>query len=261
MEQEVAVDVAPEQQEVAETQQVTESQEVQTPQKEELDETGLPKGVRRSIDRLTRQRYQERARADMLESKVRELESKLQPQQTARQEKPEDFDSWEQYVEARATRIAEERVHDALSKREQQAALARQQEFHQRAATDFQARAEKATERYPDFFETVESSSVPMSEAMSAVIITSEAGPDLAYHLAHNPAEADRIYRLPAYLQAAEMARLEAKIKRPEAKQISKAPAPINPVGGNAAVKKDPSKMTDKEFDEWRRTQIKARGK
>jgi hypothetical protein len=49
---------------------------------------------------------------------------------------------------------------------------------------------------------------------------------------------------------------MEAEKQKPKA---SKAAAPLEPVRGGGAVEKDPTTMTDKEFNAWRRAQIKSR--
>jgi hypothetical protein len=59
------------------------------------------------------------------------------------------------------------------------------------------------------------------------------------------------------------VALLEAKLAQQKAQakpEPSKVPAPIEAPRGQGRVTKDPSEMTDKEFAEWRRAQIKARG-
>jgi hypothetical protein len=62
---------------------------------------------------------------------------------------------------------------------------------------------------------------------MRDVIIDSPSGPELAYWLATNRAEAEKIARLPVHLAALEMGRIEGRI---EAQKAAKAAAPAKPV-------------------------------
>lgn len=77
-----------------------------------------------------------------------------------------------------------------------------------------------------------------------------------------NTDEAERISKLSAVRAGREIAKLELKLAADADKakpKISKAPAPLEPVKGSGQVAKNPETMTDKEFADWRRSQIKAR--
>lgn len=100
-----------------------------------------------------------------------------------------------------------------------------------------------AVTRYPDFNEVVvkgaEEKKWPCTPVVSVAIKNSEFGPDIAYELASNPAEAERISKLSWLEQAREFGALEerqrtkaatAKAERDAtnvaARRISKAPTP-----------------------------------
>jgi hypothetical protein len=79
-------------------------------------------------------------------------------------------------------------------------------------------------------------------------------------YLVNNPKEAERIATLSPARQAAELGKIEAKF--PSAVKdvaVSKAPAPIKPIGSHGSASKTPEQMTDKEFADWRKKQIAAR--
>ncbi len=59
-------------------------------------------------------------------------------------------------------------------------------------------------------------------------------GPEIAYYLGRNPAEASRIASLPPVSQATAIARLEARIDAPQA-SVSKAPEPVGTLSGRSA--------------------------
>lgn len=84
-----------------------------------------------------------------------------------------------------------------------------------------------------------------------------EHGHEVLYHLGKNPDEAAKLLNMPPHKQAIQLAKIEAKIASKPAKQPSKAPAPITPLGGGSSsgyTGNDPSKMSDEQYMEWRKT-------
>lgn len=59
--------------------------------------------------------------------------------------------------------------------------------------------------------------------------------------------------------QARRIAKLEAELSKPAEPKASTAPKPIAPVKGAGGGTKDPALMSDAEFAQWRKEQIKAR--
>lgn len=93
----------------------------------------------------------------------------------------------------------------------------------------------------PDAAAVIANPALPITDAMTEVITASERGPELAYHLGTNPAEAARIARLSPAQQAAALGRIEAGLSAPAPKLKPKpkptnAPEPPNPVGGGGAA-------------------------
>lgn len=119
----------------------------------------------------------------------------------------------------------------------------------------FEAREAGIRERYADYDIVAKNPSLPVTSEMAEVILESEAGPELAYHLGKNPAEAARIARLNPRLQAAELGKLEARLTAP--KPVAKQPPqPVQPVNGIAAGgARDPDKMSMSEYIAWRKGQ------
>jgi hypothetical protein len=93
---------------------------------------------------------------------------------------------------------------------------------------------------------------------MADAAFSSEKGPELLYHLAQNPAEADRIARLPPTQASMEMGRLEAKLAAVPPRKTTQAPDPIAPVSGvgGAQTDADPDKMTVEQWRAWREKQL-----
>ena len=132
----------------------------------------------------------------------------------------EQFSTPEAYAEALATRKAEE----LLAQREQQ----RQQA---ELIESYHEREEEARSKYEDFEQVAYNPNLKITQVMAQTIQASEIGPDVAYYLGVNPKEADRISRLPPFLQAKEIGKVEAKLAtNPPVVKTSSAPAPIAPV-------------------------------
>lgn len=169
----------------------------------------------------------------------REVEEALKAQtpqapqtpEAAAKPKPDQFSTTEEYVEALAAFKAEEIFRTKTQESESQRREAELRQRHQSVVTSYQERVEQAMEKYPDFEDVAYSPDVPITNAMAATIQESEKGPDIAYFLGKNPAEAQRIAKLSPFLQAKELGKLEAKLESaPAPVRTSNAPPPINPI-------------------------------
>lgn len=148
----------------------------------------------------------------------------------------EQFQSTEEYVAALA-RYEAEKLYEARKMTEaKEYQEAQQRRHHETVVTTYQQRVEAAIEKYPDFEEVAYSDDVPITNAMAMAIQESEMGPDIAYYLGKNVAEAQRIAKLSPLSQAKELGKLEAKIAAaPAPAKPSKAPEPITPINASKA--------------------------
>ena len=79
-------------------------------------------------------------------------------------------------------------------------------------------------------------------------------------YLGDNPDDAEDFADLTPAQLGRRLARLEDQLKQSAMKKQSAAPKPLAPVNGaNAGSEPDPSKMTDAQFNAWRRKQIDAK--
>lgn len=163
------------------------------------------------------------------------------------------------------TRETERRAAEAKDAQERT-----QREEVERLRQGYQDRVAKFKADHPDYDEVTTSDDLPISEVMAGAIVTAENGPELAYYLAENPQEAERIARMtrgtyqggpnhgrPAPdvpRQMFEMGKLAAKLASPPARAPT-APAPITPLRATngAAVSKDPNEMSTEEYAQWRK--------
>lgn len=159
---------------------------------------------------------------------------------------PDKFESTEAYAEALAARKAEE----LLRQREMQ-------KQHREILDAYSEREEEARSKYDDFEQVAYNPSLPITTVMAQTIQASEIGPEMAYYLGTNPKEADRISKLPPFLQAKEIGKIEAKLASdPPVKKSTSAPAPISPVtakssGAPAYDTTDPRSVKAMSTAEW----------
>jgi len=152
----------------------------------------------------------------------------------------------------------DKRVESAISKIE-----SRQSEAQ--VARAFENRVSEFRKSAPDFDTVIANPSLPqLAPDAARVVVRSENGPAIAYHLAKNPDLAVRVSKMDPVSQAAAIGRLEEQLVRAKAEAgttqepskkapakaaVSKAPPPPKPVsGGSAPVTKDMAQMT---MEEW----------
>lgn len=211
----------------------------------------------------------ERRKRQELETRVRvteELalkgrpEASPPPQPADGEPRRESFPDYESYLEARAEWKAEKKVEERFLKQREEEARTRTETESRRQADDFRAKAEKFAAKTEDFYAVVSESDAPMTQAMAQAIASAdEAGPAIAYFLAKNPQEAERIAGLSEASQAREIWKLEQKVGSEQpTKSPSKAPAPIEPVKGAKSVAEDdePDPKDTKKWVAWRQRQI-----
>lgn len=235
--------------------------------------------VQKRINKLIRERKEEgefaqsqfnRARAaekrlEEVEAENLTLKSKVSPPPAqAADEKPDrtKYTDAFQYAEDLASWSARQAVaKDRKDQADQRAAEAKV--ASDRALAD---RIAATAKELPDYNDVVTGSPTMVTDAIKEFIYDSEIGPLIGYHLAKNPAEAERINALPPGRAFAELGKLEEKLAKPkgtpiqEAKTVantperSRAPAPITPLQpAKTPVTADPSKMEFKQLREYER--------
>lgn len=217
-------------------------------------------------------------RIDKLTQRNRELEAKLaevsagKPTETPAAEKAEtakpkveDFQSYDDYVEALADYKLEQREKARQEKAAADARKVAEDKARSEHATRMEAwesRQDDAREKYADYDDVLEGVEIPNNPAFQYAVLTHENGAELAYSLASNPDELKRIGAITDPIALGrELGKYEAKLAAPTEKKpkTSKAPAPITPVGHGKSVPSldDP----DIPFDQWeklRRSQLRG---
>lgn len=139
-----------------------------------------------------------------------------------------DTDKWTKAMNAWTTKQIQAGVKQALSAEKQTATVETQK-------AQFEERMEAFAKGTPDLKVVLGNPALPRLDPEAAkLIVASELGPQIMYHLGKNPEKAARIARQSSAQQAAAIGRLEVELKvQPKpSKQISQAPVPPTPNRG-----------------------------
>ena len=225
--------------------EVAENQSEQTPEEKKFTQAELDAMISKRLAR---------------EQRKWEREQKLKAPQAPTPTEPlppaDQFASTYAYAEALAERKAQELIAKRDAERQQAEIL---ETYHERE--------EEARNKYEDFEQVAYNPRLPITQMMAQTIQASDIGPEMAYYLGTNPKEADRISKLPPFLQAKEIGKIEAKLSdNPPVKKSTSAPPPIAPIaprGGTARTldTTDPRSIKEMSTSEWieaeRQRQIK----
>lgn len=245
---------------------------------EEESDDDLPEKVRKKIgakhramkeaEEFAEREFNKRKAAERRAVELEERISRLEKSGHAPEGKPEskddgmpkqeDFKTVGEYADA----VIEYKLEKRDRERQEKAAKSAQETEQARIEREFATRQEAVKKEFPDYAEVLERSEINLPKAAMQYVVESELGPRLAYHLAKNPQEADRIAQLSPIRAIAELGKLEDRLTKPakqeakvEAPVVSKAPSPIKPLGGDGAVPvhKDPADMTFQELRAYER--------
>lgn len=169
-----------------------------------------------------------------------------------------DFDSHSAYVEA----ISKWSTEQALKAHEAKADQTRQQAQQAEVLKSWDAKVKAARTTHADF-DDVMSENVPISLVTRDLIMESEYGAEIAYHLGTNQEEALKLAAMAPLAAARYVGALEAKlesVKKPEkaAAPLAPKPKPVDPAASGRSAppgNKDPEKMSFQEFKRWRASQ------
>jgi hypothetical protein len=166
-----------------------------------------------------------------------------QGQRTGR---PQDYAAPEEYTRAVAEQAVREVGADILARQAadaQDIAVKAAKEAWQEATADLR-------QRVPDFDAVVHNPNLTVTPVMADAIHESSRGPEIAYYLGKNPAEAAHIANLPPVSQATAIARLEGRLGSTTV-SVSRAPKPVGTLSGSGGSS-SPA-LEDLDFEDYRR--------
>ena len=208
------------------------------------------------ITQLTQKRKEAEALADANSRKVAELEEMIKRMakggNTQTEEKPKpnraEYQSDDEYVEA----LTDWKLDQKMAEKEKKQAEERAKAEEEAVLKSYQRKAKEASLKLSDFNEVMaEFQKVQVKKFIEDALLESDVGPYVAYILAKDPDEFERISNLPAIKAVKELGKLEEKFKdafddepekEPEPKkkpvvatkklEVSKAFAPVTPLKG-----------------------------
>jgi hypothetical protein len=239
---------------------------------EEEPASGKPvKGVQKRIDELTRQRYETQRDRDYWREQALRGGARAEAPRGAEVPAPDlsqlgkpptlaehGYDEAKfmaaltAYNDNLVKKTVPAMVDQAVKRHQQSEVAQRQQAEATQIAEAFTGKEAEAATRYSDYEAVAHNPDLRITPAMATAIQLSEKGPDVAYHLGKNPAEAARIAGLNPIAQAAAIGRLEAKFLSKPQKKPTSAPDPVRPVGSKGVVQKKPEQMSNEEYRKFR---------
>lgn len=164
------------------------------------------------IDELTRARRDAERERDYWRQRAEAGQPKEEAAKPPAKPTADQFDDYGQYIEALTDWKAEQKAREVVDSREKETAQKREVETR---ANTFQERQAKAREAMADYDDVVANSDTPVAEHVSELLLDSEMGPQLAYHLAKNPDVAERLNGMNPTQAAREIGRLEVQLEKP----------------------------------------------
>lgn len=242
---------------------------------QDADTDSEKSGINKRFSELTTARDDANKRADNAEKDRdywRDMAMRGQPQQPQADDKPTqqqptpdetpktlaDFDydqeKYTAYVFEQADLRAQQTVSRTLAK-------SRQQEQASQKQRTYDEREQTYAKGVEDFDQVAKNPNLPISLPMRDVIMESEEGPAIVYHLGKHPDVAARIANLPPMQAARELGRIEAKIISAKesvdasGNKVSQAPGPTPKLDGKNASRTpapdDPASDKIENADEW----------
>jgi hypothetical protein len=164
----------------------------------------------------------------------------------------EQFDSYEDFVVARAEYRAEQRalslVKAETERMQQQTHEVQRQQTQAQAMAAHRQRLAEAQKAIPDFREVVEDADVQIPQFVANALAEMEDGPALMYHMAKNPTLAAQFDGLTPQRQLLKLGQMSAAIASKP--QVSAAPPPGKPVASKPGSTSEPPENPD-EYMKW----------
>ncbi|MGE5650940.1 MAG: hypothetical protein ACM34A_12155 [Bacillota bacterium] len=228
----VATTSAEETTEQTQEQQASQDQQQETPEEKAKKEPWFQK----RIGELTREKYEAKRAAEEAKQQAEQYRQYLaQLQQGEQPPQQPEVDVRTLAQQEAAKMLAEQRFNESCNK------------VYAAGKTEF-----------PDFDQAVANlQMVGVNRDFLELTTTSDAGAKLLHHLGTDLDEAARILALHPVQMARELTKLEFKLSQPQAKPVSKAPAPIKPIGTGGVTESGLS--DDLPIDEWMRRHAKRK--
>lgn len=188
-----------------------------------------------------------------LKANGQQPEAQPAPQNT---DKPKfsDYNDIEAYTEA----VTEWKVSRALQQVQQQSQVQQLTQTYEQRLVEYKKSVPDFDAVMTEFVEDYGDMNVP---EIVQVAMESQVGPQLAYYLASNVEEVERIAKLPSHRRLLELGKLEDRLAKPvavetqpeppPAKKVTSAPPPVKPVRGTGKVESNDLSDPNLSYSEW----------
>lgn len=234
---------------------------------EEIKDDEKPKkkkgGFKKRIERFQKQLSEKDQKIQFLEQqmskgKTSDEAAQVKPQvDNSAKPTPDKFETHEEYIDA----LTDWKIESKEKLREQKQKESEAKSGYQKQVESYQSKVAEIKKTHDDFDEVMEDvDDVKVSAAVHEIILDSDLGPALAYELAKNKSEFERINKLNPLAAAKEIGKIEARLSnQSESKKeikVTKAPQPLKAIGAGSkgTIQKSPDDMSYEEFKEWRKT-------
>lgn len=226
------------------------------------DEGKKPNRVQKRIDKVVREREDERRKNEALEKRIAELEGKGSDK-SEKEPVEDNFETYDQYLDALDAydnNPAKDQDKPEPKQDEQEEATPSLTDSQKTAMAVIKETVESATK--PDDFEAVAlNPEVPITGDMIEALAECEDPAKVMYHLGQNKDLATDIASGSPAQQMRAIAKLDLTVtsKPPKPTKTTNAPDPISPVGGSGAQQKSPAEMSQSEYEAWANKQERKR--
>lgn len=226
-------------------------------------------GFTKKIDKLTARNYQLQETNAQLQERLDRIERRLAGENAPAKPtvsgapKLDDFkndpDPWDSYYKA----LARYEAKSLLDEDKKSTAQQNEQQQTQKIFDSYNKKVTEARAKYEDFDEIVGQSDIPIPQAVQLAIVEMENGPDVAYYLGQNPEEAAKLVSMTPLAAVRAIGRIETSLASndsSETKPVSRAAAPIRPVGASSTRStRSLEEMSQKEYNRIRDEQERKR--
>lgn len=205
-------------------------------------------GIQRRFQKFNQQLEHAREEVEYWKNQVLSKQPKGAETPTVARPKLEDFNSVEDFVNAREQHLRAELLRELETTAQQKTAQVVAQQ-------SYQARVQAARTELDDWDEVMaDAADEPTSPETVTFCMESEVGPRIAYHLAKNPDLHDRLNAMTPMRRIAALGKLEDQLTTPkqQPRQATRAPAKLSEVTGGGA----PARLSvdnARSYSEWKR--------
>lgn len=216
-------------------------------------------GFTKKIDKLTARNYQLSETNAQLQQRLEAIERRLAGEPARKPTEstkpvPDNFKTYEEYVEALADWKSEQRVAKAFDEKEQTTQKQAEDARVKEVFDSYNKRVEEARGRFEDFDEVVGRDDISIPQSVQLAIVEMDNGPEVAYYLGQHPEEAKKLLAMTPMQSVIAVGKMSATLgttNSPEKRPVTGAPPPIKPVG--AASTKSARSLEDMPQREYNR--------